>query len=279
MYEWYIEEWITDSEKNKIIYSQYWNDDEVEKSKEWYVLNGNFSKMEQYLWKTGLSEDLKQCINILKTNFNRLLSGVGIDLAAGNLWAAPYLFDYGDVDKLYCLEYSMHRLTKLGPVVLEHYNVPKEKIVLVLGNFYNLHIDDNTLDFVFMSSAFHHAEKPDKLLEEICRVLKPEGVVIIIGEHIVKYYKYLIKHLLKFTISRLLHERFQQKLFGKTFRVERLLLTKNKLLSPDSISGDHYYTDKEYRIMFSKYGFRMKQLKNQHSIFQSFVLVRNELLR
>lgn len=280
MNEWHIQKWISDSDINQIEYSEYWNDEEEEKKKEWYVLDGNFLKMEQYLRKTGLPQDLTLSAKILRTDFNRQLSGIGIDLAAGNLWA---------VDKLYCLEYSQHRLLKVGPAVLDHYGVPKEKIVLVLGSFYDLHIDDNSLDFVFMSQAFHHADKPHRLLEEIRRVLKPHGVVIIIGEHC-DYRKAQIKHAIKFLISVLVPERLQERIFKRIFRVRTLVASSNEIFRPDSILGDHYYTDSEYRSMFSKHGFQvnyppaswgvscgdfMKHLRNHNSQFQSFVLVRN----
>lgn len=243
MNEWHAENWLSDSEIDEIEYSAYWNDEEKEKNKEWYILDGDFSKMERYLNKTGLPQDLRRCIEVLRTDFNRQIAGVGIDLAAGNLWAAPYLFNLGAVDKLYCLEYSRHRLLKIGAKVLEHYDVPNEKTVLVLGSFYDLHIGDNLIDFVFMSQAFHHADKPEQLLEEIRRVLKPHGVVIIIGEHIVAYRRAYIKHAIKFLISLLVPERVQKGLFNKTFDVKTLIAKPNQLIPTDPILGDHYYTD------------------------------------
>ena len=239
-----------------------------------YIIDVNFSKMEQYLKTTGLSQDLRQCLEVLRIDFNRQIAGVGIDLAAGNLWAAPCLLNDGTVNKLYCLEYSKHRLLKIGPAVLDHYGIPKEKVVLAIGSFYDLHIDDQSLDFVFMSQAFHHADDPKRLLEEICRVLKPDGLVIIIGEHIVHYRKAQIKYSVKFLISAFLPERLQKKLFGKTFTVKKLISSPKEIYAPDPVLGDHYYAGAEYKSMFSKYGFRMKHVRNHNAQFQSFVLVR-----
>jgi ubiquinone/menaquinone biosynthesis C-methylase UbiE len=85
-------------------------------------------------------------------------------MAAGNLWAVPRLLRLGTVDKIYCLEYSKHRLLQIGPAVLEYYGVPKERVVLALGSFYDLHLKNKSLDFVFMSQAFHHADDPNRLL-------------------------------------------------------------------------------------------------------------------
>lgn len=275
MSNWNIEYWINESEIKKIEYSDYWDNEDNEKGKEWNILDGDFSKMESYLQKSGLLYDLKICVECLKNDFKIELCGVGIDLAAGNLWAASYLFNMGKIEKLYCLEYSRHRLLKIGKEVLEHYNVPQDKISLVLGSFYDLHVSDNSLDFVFLSQAFHHADSPDKLLSEIHRVLKPNGVVIIIGEHIIYYENILVKHAIKYIISILIPKKVQHILFGKTYHVKTLIPTIGESISSDPILGDHCYTDKEYRLLFSKYGFKIKQNKNHKTRFQSFVLVNN----
>lgn len=274
MKKWQTENWMSEFLIENIEYSEYWNDEEKEQKKEWYILNGNFKKMEQYLKSTGLPKNLKTCLEVLKTDFKRKLGGLGIDLGAGNLWAARYLFDLCDVDKLYCLEFSKHRLLKLGPAVLDHYDIPHHKVVLALGSFYELKLDDKSMDFVFMSQSFHHAEDPNRLLLEIHRVLKPEGIVIIIGEHNVNYYKEQAKHVLKYLISVFMPEKIQKKIFNKTYKIEKMIATADELFSPDSITGDHYYSIDEYRSMFSKYGFRIRIVRNLGAKFQSFILVR-----
>ena len=272
MTKYSVEYWLTDSDIDKIEYSEYWNDEEQEKSKEWYILDGNFSKMEHYLLEVGLPQDLERCVDILKLEFNYGLKGTGIDLGAGNLWATPYLLALGEIDKLYCLEYSKHRLLKLGPKVLEHYNVSKEKVVLVLGSFYDLHIDDDSLDFVFLSEAFHHADRPDCLLAEIRRVLKPNGVAIIIGEHTVNTERAYRNHVIKLLISVFVPNNVQQRIFGRTFHINRLIPKSSDLFPTNPILGDHKYTEKEYRKMFSKYGFKIKHIKHRSSQFQSYIL-------
>jgi hypothetical protein len=68
MTDWPIERWLSDAE---------------------YVLDGDFAKMERYLEATELPRDLKACADVLRNEFGRSLAGVGVDLAAGNLWAVP----------------------------------------------------------------------------------------------------------------------------------------------------------------------------------------------
>ena len=280
MKEYEFQEWITRSEIKRSKYSKYWSDEELEKSKEWYVLNGNFEKMETYLKKSGLLRQLEEIIERLRGRFGRELQGTGADLAAGTLWAVPHLIKSEKVRKIYCVEYSRHRLLKIGPKVLKHYGVPKDKVILALGSFYKLKLPDNSLDFVLMSSAFHHADDPNALLTEIRRVLKPGGVVVIIGEHIREAtLGTYIKNVLKFLISLTVPARIQYRLFGTSFHVTELVPDPDKLFPLDPVVGDRFYTYQQYRGMFSSHGFNVEHLKDDASGFQAFILVSNDEIK
>lgn len=274
MTDYNIEYWINENEVKNIKYFDYWNDEEEEKKKEWYILDGNFSKMEEYLIKSGLLADLNRSIVFLKKHFRYELKGVGLDLASGNCWAAPYILNAGKVNKLYCLEYSKHRLLKIGPKVLEHYNILKDKIVLVYGSFYNLHLQDNSVDFVFLSQAFHHADKPEKLLTEIKRVLKKDGVVIITGEDIASsnYFTHFSKNVIKFFISKFMPSKTQQKLFKKTFKVNTFFPEPQKKFLVDNVLGDYRYNRTDYYLFFKKHDFKVKYFKKRKSLYHSFIL-------
>jgi SAM-dependent methyltransferase len=229
--------------------------------------------MERYLEATELPRDLHTCAAVLRNEFGRSLAGVGVDLAAGNLWAVPHLLKLGSVDKLYCVEYSFHRLAKIGPRVLEHYGVPPAKIVLARGSFYDLHLADRSVDFVLLSQTFHHADRPRELLKEIRRVLKLSGVVIIIGEHSVREWRERIKNAFKLSIGAFLPLAVQEKLFGRSFQVD---ISRGRTLGTlsDSILGDHLYTVRAYQQMFSSYGFKARRIRNRSTNYQSFVLTR-----
>lgn len=271
-----VETWLTDQQIASVDYSDYWNDESFEVSKEFYVLNGNFAKMEDYLAKTGLASDLTSAVSVITSKFRRQLNGVGIDLAAGNLWAVPFLFNLGGkIDRLYCLELSRHRLFKLGPVVLQHYGIPQDRVVLALGSFYELHVEDESMDFVLLAQAFHHADAPDRLLKEIWRVLKPKGIVIIIGEHLLRTTAWLARDISKFIISQLMPERFQRLFFGKVFKKSKLRLLFSGPLKPDPILGDHYYTSWQYAQMFNRNGFEHNHIMGAQSNFQSFILMKS----
>lgn len=273
-----FQQWLGDDEIRAIEYADYWNDEEEERGKEWYILDGDFSRMENYLKEAGFPQQLEEIVRVMKDRLERNLSGAGIDLAAGNLWAVPYLLNLGQIDKIYCLEYSRHRLLKLGPAVLKHYRVPRDKVVLVLGNFYKLKLDDDSLDFVFMSSSFHHADRPGELLAEINRVLKPAGVVIIIGEHIppsiIKTYAI---HFIKVIIATIVPTAIQRRVFRRTFQVDKLLPKGSELLPYDPMMGDRCHFQSEYRKMFREGGFKLAGhfAGSDESPYQSFLLVKS----
>ena len=275
MTDWEVQYWVQDEEVKDISYSDYWTDEENEKLKPFYVLDDNFSKAEEYLKSTGLARDFKNCLKVLKNNFGKNLEGVGMDLAAGNLWAVPLILDSGNIDKLYCLEFSRHRLLKIGPRFLEHYNVPKDKVVLVHGNFYELRLPDHSLDFLILVQAFHHSHQPEKLLAEMKRVLKRDGIILIIGEHAVYLWKGYLKYALKYLAGKLFPKNIQRRIFPEIGDVNKFFLARDEIYPPEPVLGDHYYTLGEYQALFKKLDFEIFHMKKLRSQFRSFVLKGN----
>lgn len=273
MYSYSIESWLDSDILDNIEYSEYWNDELVEKNKEFYILNGNFSKMEHYLKESGLLNDLYHCIGILKRDYNLKLHGNGIDLAAGVLWAVPHLLELGKIEKLLCLEYSKHRL-EIGKKVLGYYGINHDKVGLIYGSFYDIRLENSSMDFVLLSAAFHHASDTNRLLSEVSRILKPGGVVIIIGEHCFSLLREYFKYFIKLIIAKLLSKKMQLRIFNNTFNEGKWLPKISDVFPVDAVAGDHYYSNLQYNEMFSKYNFKFKQIKNPDSKFQSFILLR-----
>jgi SAM-dependent methyltransferase len=267
---WTIERWLSPDAAAGLEYSAYWNDKEAERDKPFHVLDDDFGKLERYLREVGLIDDLGACLHSLE----KPLSGLGIDLAAGTLWAAPLLLNAGPVQRLYCLEYSEHRLLQLGPRLLEHYEVHPERVVLVYGSFYNLHLESGSLDFAFLSQAFHHADRPEALLAELHRVLKPGGVVIIIGEHVVLARSYAL-YAARACASLALPRAMQRRLLGRELDMRVSLRPGTADVMPtDPVLGDHAYARNDYRALFSGAGFATRRLRRPRALYQSFILKR-----
>jgi SAM-dependent methyltransferase len=267
---WTLERWISEEDVSQLEYSVYWNDERGERDKPFDVLDDDFSKLERYLGEVGLVNDLTDCLNSLSTP----LAGRGIDLAAGTLWAAPILLSAGAVERLYCLEYSRHRLLSIGPHVLEHYQVSPHRVVLVYGSFYELQLEGGSLDFAFLSQAFHHADRPAALLTELRRVLRPGGTVIIVGEHILRARDYAL-YLARAGASIALPKSLQRRLLGHELDVRLSLRPSARDVMPtDSVLGDHAYSSDEYRKLFTQAGFSVRPVRRSRSHYQSFVLER-----
>jgi SAM-dependent methyltransferase len=267
---WTVERWISEAAVKKLEYSEYWNDERLERDKPFDVLDDDFAKLERYLGEVGLVEDLNACLNQLPSP----LAGRGIDLAAGTLWAAPLLLKSASVERLYCLEFSAHRLFTIGPRVLEHYGVSPERVVLVYGSFYDLHLDAASLDFAFLAQAFHHADRPAALLAELRRVLKPGGTVIIVGEHILRARDYAL-YGARAGASLVLPRATQRRVLGRELDVHVSLRPSVEDVMPvDPVLGDHAYSRAQYRAQFSQAGFAMRRVRRPRSHYQSFVLER-----
>jgi ubiquinone/menaquinone biosynthesis C-methylase UbiE len=264
---WTIERWLDEAEAASIEYASYWNDVEAERDKPWNVADGDFAKLEQYLAEVGLPADLQACLAAL----GRPLGERGIDLAAGTLWAAPALLAAGPVQRLYCLEFSRHRLLELGPRMLEHYGVAPERVVLAYGSFYDLRLDDDELDFAFLSQAFHHADRPGALLAELRRVLRPGGAAIIVGEHVIRPRDYAVFGAR--SLASLAPRRVQSRLFAEPVAVRRTLRPRARdLLPTDPVLGDHAYDQSDYARLFAEAGFSSCRVRRRHGHYQGFVL-------
>jgi SAM-dependent methyltransferase len=264
---WTTERWLTDAEVRDIEYAQYWNDVEAEREKPWNVADGDFAKLERYIDETGLRDDLQACLRVI----GRPLSGSGIDLAAGTLWAAPHLLAAGDVQRLYCLEFSRHRLLDLGPRVLSHYGVDQQRIVLAYGSFYELRLPDDELDFAFLSQAFHHADRPDALLAELRRVLRPGGVAILVGEHVIR----ARDHALYFArmLASLAPRGVRRRVPGADREIRRTLRPRAQDIFPaDPVLGDHVYDRADYDRLFRAAGFSWRAVRRRRGHYQGFVL-------
>ncbi len=275
---WSVEYWIDDAEAGAIEYSSYWNDSEVERTKEWDVRGGQFGQVEDYLGAVGLSSDLRACLLAAQRLRGRALGPAGVDLAAGTLWAVPALLQDSEVERLWCVEYSRHRLLEIGPLMLDHYEVDPSRVVLCFGSFYDLRLPTGSLDFAFLSQAFHHADRPAALLAELRRVLAPGGVVMIVGEHRLRFsrlhFRYHVIYAAR-AVASLLPSRLRRHLFVRSSAVRKTFRPSGSDLIPtDPVLGDHFYTLAEYTHMFGEAGFRVEKMPcRRNSTFRSFVLL------
>lgn len=252
-------------------FAEYWNDESTERSKPWHIGEKGFAPMEAHLKAEGLLRQLEQSLGIAAAAGLKI-GGNGADLACGTAWAAAHLLRVAPIERIYCVEYSEHRLLGMAPLLLAHYKIAPERAVLCLGSFYELKLANESLDFVLLSESFHHADDPRRLLAELRRVLKPHAAVLVIGEHDLGGPWWLrLRNAARFLAARL-PEGAQRRMFGRVVEAQPLWAPIKDLLRPDPIAGDHYYLREDYLSMFSKEGFRAHRFKTPRSRFQGFVL-------
>lgn len=262
-----IKYWKNKNELKKETTYYYWNNKNIEKKKEWNIEDHNFLKMESYIQETGLGEDLHILLDIaLKQKRTKKKKAahpiIGIDLAAGNCWTAPYIFQH-NVNKMYFLEFSENRICNLAPILLSHYQIPEDKTKLIVGSFYEIKAPMKSFDFIIMSQAFHHADNPNRVLREVHRVLKDDGYLLILGEPVVKlkdelkYYLRILSELLSCNKTRYLDE-----------------FIKTRCIYFDEILGDHIYTRSRYHSYFLRNGFCYRRIAGSKKTMQSFLLTK-----
>ena len=105
-----------------------------------------------------------------------------LDLGCGAGWLAAMLSRRPCVDRVLAWDSSSTLLTEVLGETVRLVGGDPAKIEAVCGEFVPLIIDDHAVDAVVMSSAFHHAERPDCLLAELSRVIREGGVVVLLNE-------------------------------------------------------------------------------------------------
>jgi len=259
--------WLNDQELEEIFSSRYWNDEAKEKEKDFYICEGDEQKLIKYLKeKTTYYAEYESIIKFLAKIGLRIKSR-SVDVAAGVCWTSALLSKIESVERIYAVEISKHRVLKIAPRVFDLFNANTKKIKRVIGNFYNMKLGDASIDFCFMSQAFHHADNPDKLLYEVYRILRPSGFILIIGEKVVSQRDFLRRYI-KNAVKIFTH-------FFIRYRnrpVYKLFPSFADLYPPNKESGDHYYRIKDYRNIFKSNGFLL--YKNKQRDFTTFVAMK-----
>jgi ubiquinone/menaquinone biosynthesis C-methylase UbiE len=256
--------WLDSNSISNLPTAQYWNDESAEKGKVFDISSGDFDRLKNAIDRKGILPQVEKFCNDLPDGG---LKGRGISLGAGICWLeSEILKRYPSVTEVICVEFSRHRIFELAPKLLAHEKIDPSRVTLCLGSFYELKVDDQSLDFVILCQAFHHAAEPNELLAELHRVVRPGGIILVVGEHYFGFKKKLIrylKHLVKWIINY------------KGYRAWSFLLPKYKHLFPgDPVKGDIHYSMSEYAEMFDAFGFKWIHIKDAASGQQGFSLRR-----
>lgn len=234
-----IQSWLTNEERATIYSSKYWNDIEEEKGKPWWIVDSKkYNDCEKYLQDSGLLDEYYTAERYIIDQQGNALKV--LDLAAGIGWTSALLSRLPNVAEIHAVEISKHRLSDLFENAFIMLSGNEDKVFRYLGSFYDLKIEDNSMDIIFLSQAFHHADKPFKLLAECDRVLKKGGLLLLVGEPHIK-----IKQIIKQFVVSLLKER-------------KITTNFYDLFPADDILGDRYYRRYDYYFLLRGYGYEVR---------------------
>lgn len=129
-----------------------------------------------------------------------------LDLGGGIGWLTAYLSGYENVAKINFLDSSRDFVEKMMPEIVRIMAGNPDKIVPVEALFSPLYFEDKSLDVVVICSTLHHADNIEALLVEIKRILKDDGVLLVLNETPVShsyYVVYLLKQFIKIMANTL----------------------------------------------------------------------------
>ena len=204
-------------------------------------MDGDYNDCIAYLTKSNLLGEYK-----ILEEFIRSLNKTGLevaDLAAGIGWAAILLSKLESIATVHAVEISKHRIGALFEQCIKMFDGNPDKLKRYLGSFYNTKFESQKMDIVLLNQAFHHADDPINLLKECSRILKPDGYILISGEHLITK-KIWLRRIVSFAI-----------------RCKKISINFKKLFPTNLSTGDHYYRTKDYYSMFYACGMRAKFLK------------------
>jgi len=118
-----------------------------------------------------------------------------------------------------------------------------EKVVSVVGDYNFLELPDNSVDFAISWDAMHHSQDPVITLQECKRVLKKNGIFIIID-------RAHNNSTPDEEIERILNITYDEEFLKKNYRRLDEKLTRKE-------NGEHEYRFYEWKEFFQKSGFEL----------------------
>jgi ubiquinone/menaquinone biosynthesis C-methylase UbiE len=114
----------------------------------------------------------KRLVSLLNLKENQRL----LDLGCGTGWAVRYAARLvNERGEFYGIDISSNMIEKAKTSSADYKNVQFYQASAV-----RLPFDNDFFDFIIFSNSFHHYFSPDKVLNEVYRVLKPEGRIYIL---------------------------------------------------------------------------------------------------
>ena len=210
------------------------------------------SDPEKYFNRVCVDCNYLNAVKLLDWNSILPYSARIIDLAGGIGWLSAYLSTFSKVSNIKIIDVSREYLENNVPVSITKLSGNAQKVHFVEGLFFPLLLDNGSIDLVVASSALHHAEKLEPVLQEIHRVLINGGRCLILNETPLSYYRHVIWVIKQFT-----------KIIGAA--IFSIYCTKQVSVFPggvyyDPLLGDRAYPDWHWRKAINHAGFKLERV-------------------
>lgn len=108
------------------------------------------------------------------------IRGAVLDVGAGTCYTTGRVSKLPAVDRVYAIDLSEKFLMTTGRRVLKTVDADESKITFVATDFNDIPLPTASADTAFIFAAIHHSLSPIKTLQEVGRVVKPGGTIIIL---------------------------------------------------------------------------------------------------
>ena len=222
-------------------YNKGYNTNKLIAEKNYKSSSNTIVKAYTQIQESGVLEILK---NI--TNIRKIFSGIGFDDGGGVALISATIAKNFKIDKIYCVEYVEEVVKLCHPIVKK--NILEKnfnQVQSIVGDFDNLQLPNNSIDFMISWDSLHHSENPVKTLNECKRVLKDNGFLVIIDK----------SHNNSVSDDEIINMLDYQ--YDKEFLKLNNLDTNTILFRKDE--GEHEYRFYEWENFFENAGFKIIQ--------------------
>ena len=189
------------------------------------------------------SPEVEKTIKLIPNIYDKI-KGIGIDLGGGVGCISSTLAKNSSVEKIFCVELVEEVVKLCQPIVKKQILKDQhEKVISVVGDYNFLELPSNSVDFAISWDAMHHSQDPVITFRECKRVLKKNGVFIIIDR----------SHNNSTSdeeIERILNITYDEEFLKKNYRRLDEKLTRKE-------NGEHEYRFYEWKEFFQKAGFEL----------------------
>jgi ubiquinone/menaquinone biosynthesis C-methylase UbiE len=182
-----------------------------------------------------------------------------LDLGAGTGWLSILLSTRPNVERIFALDSSPNNLGQMLPALCQLMGGRLDKITPVLGLFTPLLVADGFFDVVVASAALHHADDLSACLQDVWRVLKPGGHLLILNEVPITRLEYTVAAVnrCRKTVWSLVRKRWQP--------LSKPVTATNMMTDP--LLGDRAYCVWQWQQALAGAGFSTQTLVTPYSSY------------